>query len=668
MDNIGAFDFETHNWTEVVCCGLRWKFKGVYGEHFICDTPEAWGEKTEWVAEEALRCMSVMPEVKYWYAHNMGKFDGLFMQAAAHRLGWQMSAIIAGSNRVLEWTFKAPNGCTVILRDSYALIDSSLAKAAVSFELPSRKFFQRSDYKVSPRNWGLEKLRNGCMVDCQLVLELLDKAETLVESWGGKVRLTFSSTALSIIRADLKARGKTLPDLRNKTELNSTARRAYYGSRVEVIDHLPEYTLVEADRNSSYPAAMCGVLPCEPVAAMLGEDAAKCYSQGHEGVYYATVSIPADTYIPCLPFRLPCNKCLAKSQGACEHKTSGAIYFPTGQWSAWFPANELRYAQSQGVTVEILSGVIYTREDAFTEFIKRVYAHKAQATGAAREFDKKVLNGAYGKFGQKPEQCSLVTFRNKEEQALYAMENPGEFSPLSADSLAGTINSYRWPAQTNYAVAAYITAGARIALHQALISSASPAYCDTDSVHCLVGGFPARLVGAELGQWKIEIKECTAKYYAPKIYRIEELAPEELAPKDFAYGEPSPTDTNHHNANQKVKSGKVHYASKGFPIKCDACLYDEKDKPCTCDENFMRVVNGELTEAGRMQLSKSQLKCNQGEVKRVIDAKFWRGFSAKRKPNPDGSTVPWSVLELMRGDNRQAQSPARRNVQTGFSW
>src|ERR1700745_1171962 len=95
-----AFDFETWEWINPLMVGFAWKDEDV-GEvetHYVLD-PKA--NNPEGLAEQALLYMLSRTEIDEWWTHNGGKFDGLFLVAAAQRLGWDLQAHVAGGSRAI---------------------------------------------------------------------------------------------------------------------------------------------------------------------------------------------------------------------------------------------------------------------------------------------------------------------------------------------------------------------------------------------------------------------------------------------------------------------------------------------------------------------------------------------------------------------------------------
>lgn len=628
--SFGTYDFETYQWTKPICFGM-------YYERLIPGFPDnpipvkdffidrhsnlhvaVYGLK---MLEEA----SFADEIKTWWAHNGGKYDILFfIDALKHPsfAGWKCDGSVA-AGRVISLRINSGR-CSFELKDSFAVIQSSLDKALESFEIPVKKVFTKADYEAiehcpicetSERlmqgkkltqfvtrhtcmlSHSDEKLEVGCLADCEGLYGLLQKAQSMFEEWGGALKSTFSSSALSVVKASI---GKPLPSHEGNQWANDVCRNAYHGGRVEVYKHKPKGLLREYDINSSYPASMSKPLPWE----LLGYGKPDLYAPGQMSVIYATVNVPKQ-YIPPLPY-VP---------------ASGGLFFPYGIWSAWFTSVELQYAiEKCGVDATFHEAINYSTETHFEPFIDKVFKVKAESKGAKREFTKLVLNGCYGKFGQKPENSKLKVFASRADAIAWeyenASKNPEQISP---DGTALSHDVFRWPKQTHYAMASTITAYSRILLHSYLTGRFNLSYCDTDSIHCTKDPMLDSFCNDKLGNLKVELDEYQGRFYAPKLYRL------------------------------NPESGKVVYASKGFPVSAEA---------------FERIVRGEHVgnPKGRMQLIKTMLKrgANVTHLDEDQTAKVWSGRSNKRfaiPGNPEGDTQPWNVRELQEGKHIDQQSP-----------
>ena len=594
MTKRGAFDFECWEWVNPRACGFLWGPANAREWECAIDKKSTNPERLACDALEMLARIAKEDGICEWWAHNGGRYDVAFILRAIQLLGWEATGHVAGG-RLVVLHVTAKDGTKLVIYDSMALVPSSLKKAAESFNLKSRKLFGEDDYAIDVRKWPLKRLEDGCRADCECVLELLEAVEPLLEEQGGKLKATFSSSALSVLEAKVH-----LPDTRRWISENQQSRAAYLGGRVEVLHHNPGENLCELDVSSSYPWAMSQRLPFRLIGAI---GATKCesmlYSHEHEGCIEATVTVPS-MWLPPLPMR----------------SEEGGVFFPVGTWRGSFQTRELRYAVECGARVKKFhGGVCYKAAKPFDAVIASLYEIKKNATGAKREFAKLLLNGSYGKFGQKPERENLRIFPTKAaamEFALGAPSNTVRFLSDNDERFLG-VAVERWAKRTHFALAGAVTANSRVLLHQFLSKAIRPAYCDTDSVHAATESLKTLApFGNELGQLKVEIEAMRANYYAPKIY--------ELIP---------------------IGTGKVHFASKGFPVGADA---------------FRKVVNGEKVETERMRLAKTQLRAG-GIPARVKTHRAWTGRSMKRKPFPDGSTAPWNAEEIARGIHLKAMSP-----------
>lgn len=611
-----TFDFESWDWVNPLCCGLYWHDKDAEPEEtftggrrftFLHDDAQHSDDRERinsvelggTLVERVIKNMAdqtLKYGIKEWWAHNMGKFDGLLILEAALMNSYKMVGVPAAGRliRLDIYVPMASREVRVRLLDSYAVVQASLKDALTSFKVKTAKSFTEEDYKHDMRRMPIEKLRAGCFDDCKGLYELLDIVERQVTGFGGTLKSTFSSCAMSVVKSKLAERAMEIPSHEGNQWANELGRKAYYGGRVEVFHHAPpwvsgsEYPLVTYDVNSSYPASMRESLPWQ-LYGKAHEPGDDLLDSGEwEGIAFARVNVPHGMKIPPLPYR----------------PAEGGIFFPTGEWSAWFPFNELRYARELGCEVKLLEAIVYTKAAPFKDFIDEVYEYKRKSTGAARMFAKLMLNGCYGKFGMKPERDILRIFPTEEEGLGYAMAT-GAQKLHSWRVLC--CQTFRWAPTTHYALASYITAGARIRLHRALLQSKHPAYCDTDSVHCAAySGQTSDL----LGDLKQEGTYYQAAYYAPKLYAL-------------------------------TNDEKTYYVSKGFPVNAEA---------------FGRIVKGQEVKTGRMQLARSQLR-KGGQALYVEQLKRWNGRSMKRFAFHGGATRPWEVEELVEGKQLKMRSP-----------
>lgn len=603
----GTYDFETMNWVEPVCGDLYHGPDGSGHSHEYASLHQEGFDDSEAVVRSLLMGMAAS-DVKTFWAHNGGKFDALMIVDVLKDMpGWKCDGAVA-AGRIVSLRIMSPHR-TWELKDSYAVIQSSLDKALTSFGIPHKKVFTKDDYAALDKDPlymfklardNPAKLKAGCQADTEALWHLVAKAESLFEEWGGKLKSTFSASALSVVKAQV---GKPLPSHEGNQWANDIGRKAFAGGRVEVFKHSPGGALQEYDVTSSYPWSMTQALPWH----LEGFGEPCLYDASRVSLVYAKVKVPQQ-HVPPLPYVPP----------------SGGLFFPWGEWSGWFNGNELAYAiEKCGVTAKFMDAVNYTVDKPFESFVKQVFALKSTSAGAVREFCKLVLNGCYGKFGQKPETSKLKVFASMTEALEWARKAQAkEPTPLNSSNTAWSVKEYRWPKHTHYALAGFVTAYSRILLHKHLVRSVGLAYCDTDSVHCKPNAEMrkhADAYGKELGELMHKRDIERARYYAPKLYELD------LAGADS------------------------HYASKGFPVSKEA---------------FSRIIAGELVgnPKGRMQLIKTQLRKGEG-VKHLSEAdtaKAWSGRSNKRmvdKSSTDGSTHAWHVRDLHEGHHLEQKSP-----------
>ena len=586
-DKRGAYDFECDDWTKPVCCGLLW---GNFSERewlFV--------EGNESPRNTLLSMLTIAKSdgVWIWYAHNGGKYDALFMLAAADEMRWECKAIISGGRIIQLKTRPKGEKKWLQLNDTMSIVQNSLKEAAKGFQLKTQKLLGDDDYSINPSKWTKERRESGCRADCEVVLELLDTVETLVENWGGKLKLTFSAIALSVVksRVDLAKVG---------VEQNMTARESYMGGRVEVFQHAPDYEMTEWDVTSSYPWSMTQPLPWEFEKRVVGNVESHIHQKS--AIVFARVNVSEDTYIPPLPFR----------------HSDGGVFFPTGIWSAWFTSVELEYAKSLGVSVEPIIADIYSTKKPFESFVKEVFETKSKSEGALREFSKLVLNGCYGKFAQKPERETVEIFATDDEAYDAYMKAPDNtLRPLSEFTPRYVARkTVKWPYQTHYALASFITAHSRILLHKGLLKAKGLAYTDTDSIHAHVSS--KFVEGNKLGQLKVSIPSMRGEYFAAKLYRL-------------------------------TLPDKQKFKSKGFEVD---------------GKVFSKIIKKKPIVRQQMRLAKSMLRSEnrRGGLKVVKpkSSRKWAGLSMKRAVLENGDTRAWTVKELEAKKHYQSKSFLRQ--------
>jgi hypothetical protein len=569
-----------------------------------------------------------------WWAHYGGNFDFLHLFSAARRLNWNMEATFAGGSGVISakfWPRGADATTPLVTKDLFRIIPDKLKNIANGFELPSRKLFTDDDYSIDMREQPKEKVRDGCIADCKIVLEALDVVEELLAHYNGTLKSTFSSSALTCVMQSLKQNGLKFPQHReglSYATANKLAVHGYYGARVEVFNHAPPNELTEYDVASSYPWSASQVLPWNWIATLTDErSATKVYDSATEGMVRARVNVPKKLNIPPLPYR----------------SKTGGLFFPTGNWEAWFPAVELRYAQSLGVDIEVKEFIAYTTETPFKDFITKLYQEKKEATGPMRPFLKFLLNGGcYGKFAESPERERLYVAGSEAEAWHYAATHEGvDFMDEDNDPRLLKVSFTKYSRHVHYAIGSYITANSRILLHRRMLEAEGLAYVDTDSVHATLWNGQT---SNELGALKVELANFIGRYYGPKIYSLH--------------------DTN--GTILKNEKGTPYIACKGFPKSVEgfnAMLESAREyRKALIEEPTIKLADKRRTSKSvkivRTRLMKRQARAGPtAEVLREVTHRSWKGLSVKRKPHKNGTTTPWDVKDILEETHRKATCP-----------
>lgn len=622
MKERGSVDFETWEWTNPLFCGFVWGPPGKRETHYIHDASH---ENPRQLMIDALHYLG-SHRVKEWWAHNMKGFEGNLFIEAALADGWEFEAPMA-NNKPVTITFKSKKNPKLgfVLKDSLQVVNSKLRACANDFELVSRKLLTDDDYSIDARHWSFEKLHDGCLTDCQLVLELVERIETMAESHGGELKSTMASTAFTILRHKVKQfHGVSWQNLAQGSgaAMNQSAEGAYIGGRTEVLHHCPEPLMSEWDINSSYPMSMTLPLPWEPLEQTSSASRFEKVLDGtYEGLVCCTVEVPKQ-WLPPLPWAHP----------------DGGVFFPVGRWKAMFTSLELRFAMEHcGVKIlERHTCIAYQPRTLFKEFIEEMFHIKANSKGAKKQFAKLVMNSSYGKMGQRSEVENLKAFSCFEEAAVYHADmRKRQKKGLASTEKHRFIDDYdgrclvitkeKWHRHTNYACAATITAASRVAWLKFALKCRDLSYGDTDSFHASSG--LETLESSLLGSVSCKRRNFQGIYFAPKTYAL-------------MLSEP---DTETEWTEEELEAGEnwFHFASKGFPVNF---------------KDFATQIIGIPVKSERLIGIKTQL-AKDGRFQLLNSERTWQGFSNKRRPLPDGSTTPWTVEELERNVHLKAISP-----------
>lgn len=398
-------------------------------------------------------------------AHNGGKFDFLFF---VERLTGGLRIV---NGRILE----ARLGHHVI-RDSYGILPIPLAKLGGKLSI---------DYKLMERDvreHHRDEIMRYLRVDC----EELYKAVTLFYEEFGDA-LTIGGTAMKQLE-------KFHPYDKGNERFDAEFRKYYYGGRCQCFETgIIEAPIQVRDINSSYPRTMRDDKHPVTTDHTFGVRITKatCFVEW-EGENFNAVPMRTKTG---LDFTIPRGRFFSTI-----HEFNAAL-------------------DTKSIKVERIHQTIDFRKlQTFDSFVNWFYDKRLRAGDAGdvfhKEFYKLILNSAYGKFAQDPENYEDSIILHHDELP----ETDDYFMKMSG---AGYRIWARPTARKNYlnvATAASITGGARAYLLRGIVSSTRPLYCDTDSIFCL--DMPGDADSKALGAWKLEARGSCIAIAGKKLYAL----------------------------------------------------------------------------------------------------------------------------------------------------
>lgn len=445
-----------------------------------------------------------------FFAHAGGLYDVQFLFEwllnNPHR--YKVTSFFSGSSAVLVKITDGTNSWTFcdsfwLLRDSLARIGESLGrhKTADSWQCEAKRRDGVCEHEGKCMFYApMKELRDYNEQDCRILHDAIERFEDEILGLGGELRCTIASTALHLFRSSyLKSAIETSP------EVNLEIRSSYIASRVEVLQRESgpgNYY----DINSSFPNSMKSPLP--GTLRSIGDRLPKAGT-----LWFADceVSVP-EMYFPPIAYR--------------KH-FSGKVFFPWGQWRAWFSRPDLENALGNGVKITKVHKA-YTFEPFYEmgEYVDDIYGRR-QRTGDAfsRLTYKNLMNNLYGKFAESEEKTTIVLNPDSFECPHGGAHKVGSVSECVEMIQPGVIaiDETREIPHAHIPITAWITAASRVALGKRVVEQILPAnrdlyYLDTDSLLT-----DATLeTSPNLGQLKLEKTFQHGRFLAPKLYALDE--------------------------------------------------------------------------------------------------------------------------------------------------
>lgn len=400
------------------------------------------------------------------YAHNGGKFDYMFF------IQHLMNPIKIINGRIVEAHYGIH-----MFRDSYSIFPDSLSTY-------KKDEFNYEHMERGVRGKHRREILHYLKKDCDY---LFDIVSYFVGRFGYK--LTIGSTAIGILRE--------MHDFPRTTESHDTKFRPYYmGGRCEVFEGgIIEGKFKIIDVNSMYPDVMkncvhpCGMRYVHDTEIDLYE----------EPIYFITFE--------------------GSNQGALPVRTKSGLDFNVASGTFNACSHEIKVALRAGLVKisKIIEILVPNETISFAGYVDRFTEEKISAKKSGKKLDelfaKRIMNSAYGKTGQNPENHGdYVIVHNGddipgEEWSLY--ERHHDFSIWTKP-----VKNKQY---YDVAIAASITSAARAKLLSAKLAVKRPIYCDTDSLICENEG-SLSLHDTDLGAWKVEAEVSMVAIAGKKLY------------------------------------------------------------------------------------------------------------------------------------------------------
>ncbi len=416
------------------------------------------------------------------YAHNGGKFDFFFLLVE----GVIENPIqIIGSRLV-----KAAIGRHE-LRDSYAIIPiplSAYQKDEIDYSWFEEGVFQKHKKEI------LKYLHMDCVY-------LFDLVHAFLERFG--MKLTIGSTAMGIL-------SEMHPFEKTRETHDKKIRPFFFGGRVECFKsgvYTGDYHVY--DVNSMYPSVMHDYQhPCGSNYFVTSNTTFFDKKTGNlKGIYKNK------------PYFIHFT---GRNRGALPTRTKEGLNFNIPEGEFFSCSHEIKVALKHGLIdiLEVHELCIPNKTIKFDKyvdtFIEEKISCKQKGDKVGEIFAKLLLNSAYGKFAQNPENYMDYKVRMAQDE-IPSFEDGWK---LCLDY--GTFEIWEKQSESktyfDVGVAASITSAARSILLDAIHNTSGLLYCDTDSLIC--EEFNGEMDEYKLGAWKHEAKGNKIAIAGKKLYAL----------------------------------------------------------------------------------------------------------------------------------------------------
>lgn len=411
------------------------------------------------------------------YAHNGGKFDFLFF------LDELDGAIKIVNGRILQASMAGH-----VLRDSYAIMPIPLSqlgdKVDIDYQLMER------DVREDHRDEILHYMKRDC-------IELFKAVEAFIAEFGD---------ILTIGSASMRQLKKFHEFDTASEDFDADFRKFYFGGRCQCFETgVIETPMIGIDLNSSYPHTMRSMK--HPVSTQHTSNSRISKATAFvtwEGENFGAVPTRTKTG---LDFTV----------------RDGTFHTTIHEWEAGLETGTIKPRR-------IVEAIDFRLLLPFGDFIDHFYTSRLAAKAKGDKFKdlfyKLILNSAYGKFAQSPENFEDSIILPYGDFPATIFSEPGVIAPdIEQYQILHTNGEYAiWSKPSkrktyfNVATAASITGGSRATLLRGLAAAKRPLYCDTDSIYC--EAFGGDLDDTRLGAWKHEFTGHQIAIAGKKLYAV----------------------------------------------------------------------------------------------------------------------------------------------------
>lgn len=500
------------------------------------------------------------------YAHNLSGFDGVFLMNQLVKFGEVEPLVFNGKIMSIKVHLNIEGyiGRTITFKDSYLLLPNSLRKLCELFKIEVAKTYfpfhltdifykgalpditlwdiTSSEYRLlakrfSQRLWVFEhEAIRYCKIDCIALHQVITKFnEFIFEHFSINVHgsLTLPALAMRIFKAIFMPEN-TIFQITGDVE--KAIRESYTGGAVDVYkphNKIGSFSISNIfrklfyyDVNSLYPFVMAfKAMPVGRPIAFQGN--IRRFLPNCFGFFYCDITSPSNLEHPILQRRVKTAEGMRTIAGL-------------GTWTGWVCSVEMDRCIELGYQFTIIRGYQFETGDIFSSYIKKLYDLRLNYPKGhpMNDIAKLLMNSLYGKFGMRTEITRVEIFNISsayEREIFHSLldtwaETVHDWFETDThlfvvkDSIVdlkyNEEQNYYHGLDVNIAIASAITSHARVVMSAYKNSNLFTLYySDTDSI-VIDRPLPEGLVGAMMGQMKLEYVIQKAVFLAPKVYGL----------------------------------------------------------------------------------------------------------------------------------------------------